>query len=82
MHRSDRGVQYISLSFSKRLGDEDLLLSMRRIGLELPPIGSSAECKVGTDARSSGKFSRLPDVKEQARGRTPTVGEGKRLTLG
>jgi len=45
MHRSDRGVQFISLSFGKSLEDDDLLLSMRRIGLELRPIGGSAECK-------------------------------------
>jgi hypothetical protein len=44
MHRSDRGVQFISLYFSKSLED-DLLPSMRRIGLELRPIGGSAECK-------------------------------------
>src|SRR5687768_9857174 len=28
--------------------------------LELPPIGNAAECKVGTDARSFGEFSKLP----------------------
>jgi hypothetical protein len=32
--------------------------------LELPPIGSAAKCKTGTDARSSGEFSKLPDAKE------------------
>jgi putative transposase len=32
VHHSDRGVQYTSLSFGKRLEDEDLLPSMGRIG--------------------------------------------------
>jgi putative transposase len=32
VHHSDRGVQYTSLSFGKRLGDEGLLPSMGRVG--------------------------------------------------
>jgi len=32
VHHSDRGVQYTSLSFSKRLEDEGLLPSMGRVG--------------------------------------------------
>lgn len=32
-----------------------------RPDLELPPIGSACECETGTDAPSSGEFSRLPD---------------------
>src|SRR5215210_4204412 len=41
--------------------------------LELPPIGNAAKCKTGTDARSSGEFFKLPEAKEHARARHPTI---------
>jgi hypothetical protein len=41
--------------------------------LELAPIGSVPRCTTDTDARSFGKFSKLPNEKEHARARTPTI---------
>jgi hypothetical protein len=32
--------------------------------LELPSIGKAPTCKAGTDAPSSGEFSKLPEQKE------------------